>query len=200
HEAMSAMPARGAKITDIVIMVVAADDGVMPQTIEAINHARAAGVPIIAAVNKMDRPDANLDRVKQALSDHGLVPEDWGGDTMFAPVSAKTHDGLDGLLDMVLLQADVPELHAHADSGARGTIVEAKLDRGRGPVATVLIQEGTLKSGDPFVVGLQFGRVRAMLDSKGQKIETAGPSTPVEILGLSGVPDAGDQFSALADQ
>jgi translation initiation factor IF-2 len=200
HEAFTAMRARGAKLTDLVVLVVAADDGVMPQTVEAINHSRAAGVPIIVALNKIDKADANLDRVKQALADNGLVPEDWGGDTIFAPVSAKTHEGVEHLLDMIILQADVLELRAHPDTRARGTIVEAKLDRGRGPVATVLIQEGTLKTGDPYVVGLQYGRVRAMLDSQGRKIDAAGPSTPVEILGLSGVPDAGDQFAAVADE
>ena len=200
HEAFTSMRARGASITDIVILVVAADDGVMPQTVEAINHARAAGVPIIVAMNKIDRPDSQAEKVKQALSDNGLVAEDWGGDTMVVPVSAKTKQGIDQLLDMVLLQADVLELHAHAAARARGTVVEAKLDRGRGPVATVLIQEGTLHNGDPFVVGLQYGRIRAMLDSHGEKLESAGPSTPVEILGLSGVPDAGDQFASVADE
>ncbi len=200
HEAFTSMRARGAGITDIVILVVAADDGVMPQTVEAINHARAAGVPIIVALNKIDKPGAQPDKVKQGLADNGLVPEDWGGDTTMVPVSAKTKEGIDQLLDMVLLQADVLELTAHSDCRARGTIVEAKLDRGRGPVATVLIQEGTLRAGDPFVVGLQYGRIRAMLDSRGEKLEAAGPSTPVEILGLSGVPEAGDQLAAVADE
>ena len=200
HAAFTAMRARGAKVTDIVILVVAADDGVMPQTIEAIAHARAAEVPIIVAVNKIDRADADPERVKKQLSEHGLVAEDWGGDTTFVPVSAKTRQGLDQLLEMVLLQADVLDLKAKADSRAKGSIVEAKLDRGRGPVATVLVQEGTLKVGDPFVVGLQYGRIRAMLDSQGRKVETAGPSTPVEILGLSGVPEAGDAFVAVADE
>ncbi|HZR81962.1 MAG TPA: translation initiation factor IF-2 [Candidatus Binatia bacterium] len=200
HEAFTAMRARGAKLTDLVVLVVAADDGVMPQTAEAINHSRAAEVPIIVAMNKIDKPEADIERTKQSLADHGLVPEDWGGDTIFAPVSAKTHEGIDHLLDMILLQSDVLELRAHPETRARGTIVEAKLDRGRGPVATVLIQDGTLKSGDPYVVGLQYGRVRAMLDSQGRKVDEAGPSTPVEILGLSGVPDAGDQFAAVADE
>lgn len=200
HAAFTAMRARGAKVTDIVILVVAADDGVMPQTIEAIAHARAAEVPIIVAVNKIDRADADPERVKKQLSEHGLVAEDWGGDTTFVPVSAKTRQGIDQLLEMVLLQADVLELKAKVETRAKGSIVEAKLDRGRGPVATVLVQEGTLKVGDPFVVGLQFGRIRAMLDSQGRKVETAGPSTPVEILGLSGVPEAGDAFVAVADE
>ncbi|MFM8412983.1 MAG: translation initiation factor IF-2 [Alphaproteobacteria bacterium] len=200
HEAFTSMRARGAGITDIVILVVAADDGVMPQTVEAINHARAAGVPIIVALNKIDKPGAQPDKVKQGLADNGLVAEDWGGDTTMVPVSAKTKEGIEHLLDMVLLQADVLELKAHSDCRARGTIVEAKLDRGRGPVATVLIQEGTLRAGDPFVVGLQFGRIRAMLGSHGEKLEVAGPSTPVEILGLSGVPEAGDQLAAVADE
>jgi len=200
HAAFTAMRARGAKVTDIVILVVAADDGVMPQTIEAIAHARAAEVPIIVAVNKIDRPDSDPERVKKQLADHGLVAEDWGGDTTFAPVSAKTRAGIDHLLEMILLQADVLELKAKRETRAKGSIVEAKLDRGRGPVATVLVQEGTLKAGDPFVVGLQFGRIRAMLDSQGRKVEVAGPSTPVEILGLSGVPEAGDAFVVVADE
>jgi len=200
HAAFTAMRARGAKVTDIVILVVAADDGVMPQTIEAIAHARAAEVPIIVAVNKIDRPDSDPERVKKQLADHGLVAEDWGGDTTFAPVSAKTREGIDHLLEMIILQADVLELKAKRETRAKGSIVEAKLDRGRGPVATVLVQEGTLKAGDPFVVGLQFGRIRAMLDSQGRKVEVAGPSTPVEILGLSGVPEAGDAFVVVADE
>ena len=200
HAAFTAMRARGAKVTDIVILVVAADDGVMPQTIEAIAHARAAEVPIIVAVNKIDRADADPERVKKQLSEHGLVAEDWGGDTTFVPVSAKTRQGLDQLLEMVLLQADVLDLRAKVEARAKGSIIEAKLDRGRGPVATVLVQEGTLKVGDPFVVGLQYGRIRAMLDSQARKVEAAGPSTPVEILGLSGVPEAGDAFIAVADE
>ncbi|MBM4268187.1 MAG: translation initiation factor IF-2, partial [Deltaproteobacteria bacterium] len=200
HEAFTAMRARGAKVTDIVILVVAADDGPMPQTIEAINHSRAAGVPIIVAVNKIDLHDANVDRVKQGLADHGLVPEDWGGDTIFGLVSARTGEGLDHLLEMVLLQADVMDLKANRDGRARGSIVEAQLDRGRGPVATLLVQEGTLRPGDPFVVGREYGRVRAMLDWQGARLTEAGPSTPVEILGLSGVPEAGDSFAAVADE
>jgi translation initiation factor IF-2 len=200
HEAFTAMRARGAKVTDIVVLVVAADDGVMPQTVEAINHARAAEVPIIVAVNKIDKPDADLERVKRGLSDHGLVSEDWGGDTVFAPVSAKTQEGIPHLLEMLLLQADILELRANPDKLARGTIVEAKLDRGRGPVATVLVQEGTLRVGEAFVCGVFHGKVRAMINDLGQKVEIAPPSSPVEILGLQGVPQAGDSFIAVADE
>src|SRR6185295_14314790 len=192
--------ARGAKVTDIVVLVVAADDGVMPQTVEAINHARAAEVPIIVAVNKMDRPDANLEKVKRGLSEYGLAAEDWGGDTVFAPVSAKTHEGIPHLLEMLLLQADILELKANPNKLARGTIVEAKLDRGRGAVATVLVQEGTLHVSEPFVCGGHYGRVRAMVDDKGRKVESAGPSRPVEIIGLQGVPEAGSSFVAVADE
>jgi translation initiation factor IF-2 len=200
HEAFTAMRARGAKVTDIVVLVVAADDGVMPQTVEAINHARAAEVPIIVAVNKIDKPDADLERVKRGLSEHGLVSEDWGGDSVFAPVSAKTQEGIPHLLEMLLLQADILELRANPDKLARGTIVEAKLDRGRGPVATVLVQEGTLRGGDAFVCGVFHGKVRAMINDLGQKVEIAPPSSPVEILGLQGVPQAGDSFIAVADE
>ncbi|HWO41882.1 MAG TPA: translation initiation factor IF-2 [Candidatus Eisenbacteria bacterium] len=200
HEAFTAMRARGAKVTDIVVLVVAADDGVMPQTVEAINHARAAEVPIIVAVNKIDRPDANIERVKRGLAEYGLVSEDWGGDTVFAPVSAKTHEGIPHLLEMLLLQADLLELKANPNKLARGTIVEAKLDRGRGPVATVLVQEGTLRVGDAFVCGVFHGKVRAMIDDRGRKVEQAPPSLPVEILGLQGVPQAGDSFVAVADE
>jgi translation initiation factor IF-2 len=199
HEAFTAMRARGAKVTDIVILVVAADDGIMPQTREAIDHARAAEVPIIVAINKIDKPEANPERVKQELGNFGLAPEEWGGDTIVAPVSAKTKEGIDELLEMILLQADVLELKANPNRLAKGTIVEARLDRGRGPVATVLVQEGTLKGGDPFVCGTEYGRIRAMVDDKGQRIEAAGPSTPVEILGLGGVPEAGDVFVAVQD-
>jgi translation initiation factor IF-2 len=199
HEAFTAMRARGAKVTDIVILVVAADDGIMPQTREAIDHARAAEVPIIVAINKIDKPDANPERVKQELGNFGLAPEEWGGDTIVAPVSAKTKQGIEELLEMILLQADVLELKANPNRLAKGTIVEARLDRGRGPVATVLVQEGTLKGGDPFVCGTEYGRIRAMVDDKGQRIEAAGPSTPVEILGLGGVPEAGDVFVAVQD-
>ncbi len=200
HEAFTAMRARGAKVTDIVVLVVAADDGVMPQTAEAINHARAAEVPIIVAINKIDKLDANPERVKQELGDHGLAPEDWGGDTVCVPVSAKTKEGIPHLLEMLLLQADMLELKANADKLARGTIVEARLDRGRGAVATVLVQEGTLKVGDPFVCGGTYGRIRAMVDDKGRKVDTAGPSHPVEILGLQAVPEAGNSFVAVADE
>ena len=200
HEAFTAMRARGAKVTDIVVLVVAADDGVMPQTVEAINHARAAEVPIIVAVNKIDRPDADMEKVKRGLAEHGLVAEDWGGDAVFAPVSAKTHEGVPHLLEMLLLQSDILELEANPDKLARGTIIEAKLDRGRGPVATVLVQEGTLRVGDAFVCGAYHGKVRAMIDDHGRKVETAPPSFPVEILGLQGVPQAGDSFIALADE
>jgi translation initiation factor IF-2 len=200
HEAFTAMRARGAKVTDIVVLVVAADDGVMPQTVEAINHARAAEVPIIVAVNKIDRPDANIEKVKRGLSEYGLVAEDWGGDTVFAPVSAKTHEGVPHLLEMLLLQADILELKANPEKLARGTIVEAKLDRGRGPVATVLVQEGTLRVGDAFVCGVYHGKVRAMIGDRGHKVDSAPPSFPVEILGLQGVPQAGDSFIAVADE
>jgi translation initiation factor IF-2 len=200
HEAFTAMRARGAKVTDIVILVVAADDGVMPQTVEAINHARAADVPIVVAVNKMDRPDADLERVKRGLSEYGLAAEDWGGDTVFVPVSAKTHDGIPHLLEMVLLQADILEVKANPAKLARGTIVEAKLDRGRGAVATVLVQEGTLHVGDAFVCGVFHGKVRAMIDDHGGKVDVAPPSLPVEILGFQGVPQAGDSFVAVADE
>jgi translation initiation factor IF-2 len=200
HEAFTAMRARGAKVTDMVVLVVAADDGVMPQTVEAINHARAAGVPIIVAINKIDKAEANIERIRQGLADYGLVAEDWGGDTICVPVSAKTKEGIPHLLEMLLLQADVLELKANPAKLARGTIVEAKLDRGRGPVATVLVQEGTLKVGDPFVCGGNYGRVRAMIDERGHKVEAAGPSSPVEILGLQGVPDAGSPFVAVTDE
>jgi translation initiation factor IF-2 len=199
HEAFTAMRARGAKVTDIVVLVVAADDGIMPQTVEAISHARAAEVPIIVAVNKIDKPDANPERVRQELGNHGLAPEEWGGDTIVVPVSAKTREGIPHLLEMILLQADVLELKASATRLAKGTIIEARLDRGRGPVATVLVQEGTLHPGDAFVCGTQHGRIRAMVDDKGRRIEAAGPSTPVEILGLGGVPEAGDTFVAVQD-
>jgi translation initiation factor IF-2 len=200
HEAFTSMRARGAKVTDIVVLVVAADDGVMPQTIEAINHAKAAGVPIVSAINKIDKPDANIDRIKQELSDHGLVPEDWGGDTICVPVSARSREGLPHLLEMILLQAEVLELRSNPEKAARGSIVEAKLDRGRGPVATVLVQEGTLKLGDPFVCGAHYGRIRAMIDDRGEKVSEAGPSVPVEILGLGTVPDAGSAFVVVADE
>ena len=200
HEAFTAMRARGAKVTDIVILVVAGDEGVMPQTIEALNHARAAGVPIIVAVNKMDRPEANLDRVKQQLTEQGLIPEDYGGDTIVVPVSARTGEGIERLLEMILLQADVMELKAIPDRAARGTVVESQLDRGRGPVATVLIQEGTLHQGDAFVCGTTYGRVRAMQNHLGQRVIEAGPSMPVELFGLSSVPEPGTAFTAVAEE
>ena len=200
HEAFTAMRARGAKVTDIVVLVVAADDGVMPQTIEAVDHARAAEVPIIVAVNKIDRPDADPERVQRGLSDHGLVPESWGGDTIFVPVSAVTREGIPNLLEMLLLQADLLELKANPNKLARGAVVEAKLERGRGPVSTVLVQEGTLKVGDPIFAGPHHGKVRAMIDDQGRKVDTATPSIPVEILGLQGVPQAGEAFSALTDE
>lgn len=200
HEAFTAMRSRGAQVTDIVILVVAADDGVMPQTKEAINHAKAAGVPLIVAVNKIDKPDANPDRVKQELAEFELVPEDWGGDTIFVEVSAKQQTNLDQLLEMILLQAEVLELKANSDKKAKGTVVEARLDKGRGPVATILVQEGTLKTGDPIVAGTYYGRVRTMDDDHGKAIPEAGPSCPVEVTGLSGVPDAGDTLHAVEDE
>ena len=200
HEAFTAMRARGAEVTDIVILVVAADDGVMPQTVEAIHHAQAAKVPIIVAVNKIDKPGADPERAKRELMNYGLLSEDLGGDVIFAPVSALTGEGIPHLLEMILLQADVMELRSHPQKLARGVIVEAKLDRGRGPVATVLVQEGELKVGEPFVCGIQHGRVRAMLDSWGAKVERASSSMPVEILGLAGVPEAGDSFVVLNDE
>jgi translation initiation factor IF-2 len=199
HEAFTAMRARGAKVTDLVVLVVAADDGIMPQTVEAINHSRAAEVPIIVAVNKIDKPDANPERVRQELGNYGLAPEEWGGDTIVVPVSAKSKEGIPQLLEMLLLQADVLELKANPGRNAKGTIIEARLDRGRGPVATVLVQEGTLHVGDSFVCGTEHGRIRAMVDDKGKRLDEAGPATPVEILGLGGVPDAGDVFVALQD-
>ena len=192
HEAFTSMRARGAQVTDIVILVVAADDGIMPQTVEAINHAKAAGVPIIVAINKMDRAEADPDRVKQQLTEHELVPEEWGGETICVPVSAKTHMGLENLLEMVLLQADVLELKANPDRMAKGTIIEARLDKGRGPIATVLVQSGTLKKGDTIVAGTTYGRVRGMLDDRGRTVSSAGPSIPVEVLGFNEVPEAGD--------
>jgi len=200
HEAFTAMRARGAKVTDIVILVVAADDGVMPQTREAINHSKAAGVPIIVAINKIDKPGSKPDRVKQELTDQGLVSSDWGGDVTMVEVSAKQRLNLEELLEMVLLQADLMELTANPNKLAKGTIVEGKLDKGRGPVATVLVQEGTLKTGDYCVVGVHSGRVRAMQNDRGEKVMEAGPSMPVELVGLSGVPDAGDIFVSMKDE
>ncbi len=192
HEAFTSMRARGAQVTDVVILVVAADDGIMPQTVEAINHSKAAGVPIIVAVNKIDKPESNPERVKQQLTEHGLVCEDWGGDTICVPVSAKKQQNLDELLEMVLLQADILDLKANPNKAAKGTIIEAQLDKGRGPVATVLVQNGTLKIGDPIVAGIAYGRVRAMMNDKGENVKTAGPSCPVEVLGFNEVPSAGD--------
>lgn len=200
HEAFTAMRARGAKVTDIVILVVAADDGVMPQTREAINHSKAAGVPIIVAINKIDKPDSKPERVKQELTEHGLVSSDWGGDTTMVEVSAKKRMNLEELLEMVLLQADLMDLKANPDKSAKGTIVEGKLDKGRGPVATVLVQEGTLRTGDYCVVGVHSGRVRAMQNDRGERVLEAGPAMPVEVIGLSGVPDAGDIFVAMKDE
>lgn len=200
HEAFTAMRARGSKVTDLVILVVAADDGVMQQTIEAINHSKAAKVPMVVAINKVDKANANVDRVKRELSDHGLIPEEWGGDTTMVEMSAKQRIGIDDLLEMVLLQAELLELKANPKKLARGTVIEAKLDRGRGPVATILIQEGTLKTGDVYVCGVHSGRVRNMFNDRGQRLDDAGPSMPVEVLGLSGVPNAGDDFVVLADE
>ena len=197
HEAFTAMRMRGANATDIAILVVAADDGVMPQTIEAINHAKAAGIEIIVAVNKIDKPSANIDRVKQELSEYELVPEDWGGSTVFAPVSAKTGEGIKELLEMILLTSDILELKANAKRRARGMVIEAQLDKGRGPVATVLVQKGTLKVGDFIAAGPSHGKVRAMIDDSGRRVKEAGPSTPVEILGLNDVPGAGEVFVSL---
>ena len=200
HAAFTAMRARGAQVTDIVILVVAADDGCMPQTIEALNHAKAAKVPIMVALNKADKPDAKPERVMQQLTEHGLVSEEWGGDTIMIPVSARTGMNIDKLLDSVLLVAEVAELKASPDRRGEGTIVEAELDKGRGPVATVLVQQGTLKVGDFIVAGEHSGKVRAMLDDRGQQVKEAGPSTPVQVLGLAGVPDAGDKLNAVADE
>jgi len=200
HEAFTAMRARGAKVTDIVVLVVAADDGVMPQTIEAINHARAAEVPIIVAINKIDKPNANIDRVKRELADYGLVPEEWSGDTIFVNVSAKQSIGISDLLEMILLQSEVLELRANSNKRARGHVIEAKLDSGRGPVATVLIKEGTLRAGEYVVCGVHYGKVRAMLSDLGFQVDSAGPSIPVEVVGMSGVPSAGDELVAIADE
>lgn len=200
HEAFTAMRARGALVTDIAILVVAADDGIMPQTIEAINHARAAEVSIIVAINKIDKDSANPDRVRQELTEHGLIPEEWGGDTICVEVSAKQNTNIDKLLDMVLLVAEMRELKANPDRAAKGTVIEAQLDKGRGPVATVLVQNGTLRTGDVVVAGTAVGRVRAMNDDKGRPVKKAGPSIPVEILGLSEVPDGGDVFYAVDDE
>src|SRR5205823_1659886 len=200
HEAFTAMRARGAQATDIVILVVAADDGVMPQTVEAINHARAANVPIVVAVNKVDKPEADPKRVKRELANHALVPEEWGGQTIYVPTSAKKGTGIDQLLEMTALQSEILELKANPTRAAKGVIIESRLDRGRGPVATVLIQNGTLKEGDAVVVGAHSGRIRALIDPSGKKVKSAGPSDPVEIQGLSGVPSAGDVLVAVSDE
>ncbi len=200
HEAFTAMRMRGANSTDIAILVVAADDGVMPQTVEAISHAKAAGVEIIVAVNKIDKPNANIDKVKQELAEYELIPEDWGGSTIFCPVSAHTKEGIDNLLDMILLTAEVLELKANPKRNARGVVIEAQLDKGRGAVATVLVQKGTLKVGQPIACGSSYGKVRAMIDDNGRRVKEAGPSTPVEILGLNNVPDAGETFVAMASE
>ena len=200
HEAFTAMRMRGANSTDIAILVVAADDGVMPQTLEAISHAKAAGIEIIVAINKIDKPSANIDRVKQELSEQGLIPEDWGGSTICVPVSAHTHEGIENLLEMILLTAEVAELKANPNRRARGLVIEAELDKGKGPVATVLVQKGTLHVGDPIAAGACHGKVRAMMDDKGRRVKEAGPSTPVEILGLSDVPNAGEIFMAMENE
>lgn len=200
HEAFTSMRSRGAQVTDIAILVVAADDGVMPQTVEAINHAKAAEVPIIVAVNKMDKETANAERVMQELTEHDLIPEDWGGNTIYVPISAIKGDGIDELLEMILLVAEMEELKANPDKPAFGTVIDAQLDKGRGAVASLLIQEGTLSVGDPIVVGNTYGRVRAMVNDVGQRIQKAGPSTPVEIIGINAVPQAGDQFLVFEDE
>ncbi|MGG3956106.1 translation initiation factor IF-2 [Bhargavaea massiliensis] len=200
HEAFTTMRARGAQVTDIVILVVAADDGVMPQTVEAINHAKAANVPIIVAVNKIDKPTANPDRVMQELMEYELVPEEWGGDTIYCKLSALTGEGIDNLLEMILLVSEMEELKANPNRRATGTVIEAKLDKGRGPVATLLVQSGTLRVGDPIVVGYTYGRVRAMTNDLGRRVKEAGPSTPVEITGLNEVPQAGDRFMVFEDE
>ncbi|SFA37992.1 translation initiation factor IF-2 [Anoxybacillus pushchinoensis] len=200
HEAFTTMRARGAQVTDIVILVVAADDGVMPQTVEAINHAKAANVPIIVAVNKIDKPTANPDRVMQELTEYELVPEEWGGDTIYCKLSALTGEGIDNLLEMILLVSEMEELKANPNRRATGTVIEAKLDKGRGPVATLLVQSGTLRVGDPIVVGYTYGRVRAMTNDLGRRVKEAGPSTPVEITGLNEVPQAGDRFMVFEDE
>lgn len=200
HEAFTSMRARGAKVTDIVVLVVAADDGVMPQTIEAINHAKAANVPIVVAINKIDKPEANLQKVRNELAGHGIISEEWGGQNIFVEVSAKKGIGIENLLEMILLQAEIMELKANPDKKAKGTIIEAKLDRGRGPVATVLVQSGTLKVSDTFLAGTQAGRVRALINDTGKRLSKAGPSTPVEVIGFPEVPSAGDIFAIVEDE
>jgi translation initiation factor IF-2 len=200
HEAFTAMRARGAMVTDIAILVVAADDGIMPQTVESINHAKAAEIPIIVAINKMDKPEANPDRIKQQLTEYGLVTEEWGGDTIVCPISAKTGMGIDNLLEMVTLTAEMQELKANPNRSAHGVVIEAKLDKGRGPVATLLVQNGTLKQGDVIIAGTAVGRVRAMTNARGEKVTSAAPSVPVEIIGMGEVPGAGDDFHAVDDE
>jgi len=200
HEAFTSMRARGARVTDIVVLVVAADDGVMPQTVEAINHAKAANVPIVVAINKIDKPEANISKVKNELAEHGIISEEWGGQNIFVEVSAKKRIGIEKLLEMILLQAEIMELKANPDRQARGTIIEAKLDRGRGPVATVLVQSGTLRVGDAFLAGVHSGKVRALIDDTGRRIDEAGPSTPVEVIGFSEVPSSGDIFTVVDDE
>lgn len=200
HEAFTSMRSRGAQVTDIAVLVVAADDGVMPQTVEAINHAKAAKVPIIVAINKIDKPEANPDRVKQELTEYGLIPEEWGGDTICIPVSALKRQGINDLLEMILLVAEMQELKANPDKRAKGIVIEARLDKGRGPVATAIVQNGTLRVGDAIIVGTAYGKVRAMFDDKGKKLKEAGPSTPVEIIGLSEVPEAGDILVVVDDE
>ena len=200
HAAFTSMRARGAKSTDIAILVVAADDGIMPQTVESINHAKAANVPIIVAINKMDKPTANPDKIKEQLTKYDLIPEEWGGDTIIVPISAKTGMGLNELLEMVLLTAEVQELKANPNRRAKGTVIEARLDKSRGPVATLLVQNGTLKQGDIVIAGTAVGRVRVMTNDKGRTVKTAGPSIPVEITGLADVPTPGDEFNAVTDE
>ena len=200
HEAFTAMRARGAMVTDVAILVVAADDGIMPQTVESINHAKAANIPIIVAINKMDKPEANPERIKQQLTEYELVPEEWGGETIICPISAKTGMGIENLLEMVTLTAEMRELKANPNRSAHGTVIEARLDKGRGPVATLLVQNGTLHQGDVIIAGMAVGRVRAMTDYKGNKVTSAGPSVPVEIIGMGEVPGAGDDFHAVADE
>jgi len=200
HEAFTAMRARGAKVTDIVVLVIAADEGVMPQTVEAIDHARAAGVPIVVSINKIDKPEARSEQVKRQLGELGLIPEEWGGKTIFVEVSAKKKIGLENLLEMILLEAEMLELKANPEMNAKGTVIESRLDRGFGPVATVLVQNGTLRIGDAFVSGTHYGRVRALIDDRGRRLREAGPSTPVEVLGFSGVPQAGDIFQIVTDE
>ena len=200
HAAFTAMRARGAQVTDIVVLIVAADDGVKPQTIEAVQHAKAAKVPIIVAVNKIDKSDADAERVMNELTQHAVIPESWGGDTMFVNISAKTGEGIDALLDAILLQAEVLELTAHTDGAAKGVVIESRLDKGRGPVATVLVQSGTLKKGDILLAGLQYGRIRVLIGDNGDFVESAGPSIPVEVIGLSAPPHAGDDAIVVPDE